>query len=853
MKIKFTKLILGIAFFLVTNAKSNAQTAFVPNQSDNTVSVINVATNTVTSIIPVGIHPIGVSVSPDGSIVYITNIGDISVSVINTATNTVSAIIPVGNNPKGVSVSPDGSKVYVANENDNTVSIINTATNTVSATITVGTNPFGMCVSPDGSKVYVANFSDSTVSVIATATNTVSATITAGNSPDGICVSPDGTKVYVANYGGNTVSVINTATNTVSTTIPVGNNPYGLSINPNGTNLYVANHGDNTVSVIYTATNILSATITVGNYPYGISISPDGTKVYAANEADNTVSVINTATNTVSATITVGNRPYSFGNFISTYTITTDIPSYVPTNGLVAWYPFTGNANDSSGNGNNGTVNGATLTYDRFCNPNSAYSFNAIGDYITGSCTNYPTADRTISLWFFSTNFNMSPPQSGLMGYGGGGYAVSWYEVLSSTYYGMSCHWNVNTVLSNYSSGPPSNQWHLWVTTIDTSGTKFYIDGLLYSSSPTYISNTMVNGKVFVFGQIVSPDGISAYTDGSVGQYQGVLDDIGIWNRALTPAEVMGLYVINNPATITTNGDTTFCVGDSLTLSTNANSSYLWSNSSTTQSINVNTTGTYTVTVTNCNGNTAISSPMVVTVNPLPTLVVSTSDTVLCLNASSIGLMALPIGGLWTGNGVSGSNFVPSIAGSGNHPILYHYTDGNGCIDSTAINMTVNPLPTLNVSSADTVFCTNWASTSLFGLPSGGIWSGSGVTGNSFSPSSAGIGNHPIVYSFTDSNGCTNTDTLRMIVNSCTGILGLTKNNSISFYPNPTTSSFTLLLNAQVKDAEVVIYDVIGNEMMRKKMNDSSMEIEKGNMQSGVYFVKVWNNDWQGVEKIVVE
>ena len=51
------------------------------------------------------------------------------------------------------------------------------------------------------------------------------------------------------------------------------------------------------------------------------------------------------------------------------------VPSYVPTNGLVGWWPFNGNANDESGNGNNGTVNGATLTSDRFGNVNMAYDF----------------------------------------------------------------------------------------------------------------------------------------------------------------------------------------------------------------------------------------------------------------------------------------------------------------------------------------------------------------------------------------------------------------------------------------------------------------------------------------------
>jgi YVTN family beta-propeller protein len=67
--------------------------------------------------------------------------GDNSVSVIDTATNTVIATIPVGKSPIGVGVTPDGSKVYVANFQSNTVSVIDTVTNTVIATIRVGVQP----------------------------------------------------------------------------------------------------------------------------------------------------------------------------------------------------------------------------------------------------------------------------------------------------------------------------------------------------------------------------------------------------------------------------------------------------------------------------------------------------------------------------------------------------------------------------------------------------------------------------------------------------------------------------------------------------------------------------------------
>jgi hypothetical protein len=58
------------------------------------------------------------------------------------------------------------------------------------------------------------------------------------------------------------------------------------------------------------------------------------------------------------------------------------VPSYIPTNGLVGYWPFNGNANDASGNGNNGVVNGATLTSDRNGNSNSAYSFNGVNDFV---------------------------------------------------------------------------------------------------------------------------------------------------------------------------------------------------------------------------------------------------------------------------------------------------------------------------------------------------------------------------------------------------------------------------------------------------------------------------------------
>ena len=305
--------------------KANAQTAYIANYNDSTVSVINVATNTVTATIKGFDTPWGVSVSPDGRKVYITNwINSGVVNVIDCITNTVSASIPVDSLPLGIIVSPDGNKVYVANSGSNAVSVISAATNDVAATIPVGKYPKCVAISPDGSTVYVSNYISNTVSVISTTTNTVTATINVGTFPYGISVSPDGKQVYVVIQYDSIVSVINAATNMVTATIPVGPNPMGICISPDGSKLYVANHNpvhNHTVHVINTVTNTVTATIPVGDLPMGISASPDGNKVYVANSGANSVSVINCATDTVSATIAVavGADPCAFGNFISTY------------------------------------------------------------------------------------------------------------------------------------------------------------------------------------------------------------------------------------------------------------------------------------------------------------------------------------------------------------------------------------------------------------------------------------------------------------------------------------------------------------------------------------------------------
>ncbi len=299
------------SFLYVTNNGAGAGT---------TVSVISTATNTVTDTVTGLSDPTGVAIIPGGIVTqgngaggeggggataYVANQSTNTVSVISTATNTVTATIPVGTNPAFVAAGPANTPaaghLYVSNAGSNTVSVVDTATNKVTATIPVGSTPVGVAVSPDGTHVYVTDVggSGNTVSVISTATNKVTATITVGSGPAGAVVSPDGTHLYVTNGISDTVSVINTATNKVTATIPVGHTPYFAAVSPDGSVVYVGNQTSGTVSVIDTATNAVIATIPVASDPVGVTdvaglaVSPDGTKLYVANPYDKNVSVLN--------------------------------------------------------------------------------------------------------------------------------------------------------------------------------------------------------------------------------------------------------------------------------------------------------------------------------------------------------------------------------------------------------------------------------------------------------------------------------------------------------------------------------------------------------------------------------
>lgn len=269
-----------------------ANRIYVPNTGDDTLSVIDGATNSVVATIPVGKSPCAVGTDSLSKLTYVANVNSNDVTVIDTVTNSKIATVPVGRFPCAVGVIGWSSRIYVGNYGSNSVSVVDGSTNTVIATIPLEGPPFGIGVNPKTNRIYIATGSVNVVTVFDGATNTIITTVPVGKGPDAIGVNPVTNRIYIGNYFSDTVSVLDGATNTVIATIPVGKEPSGVAANPTTNRVYVGNYASNTMSVLDGVSNVVVATLAVGFTPDGIAVNFLTNRVYSANSNTNNVSVI---------------------------------------------------------------------------------------------------------------------------------------------------------------------------------------------------------------------------------------------------------------------------------------------------------------------------------------------------------------------------------------------------------------------------------------------------------------------------------------------------------------------------------------------------------------------------------
>ena len=234
----------------------------------------------------------------------------------------------------------------------------------------------------------------------------------------------------------------------------------------------------------------------------------------------------------------------------------------------------------------------------------------------------------------------------------------------------------------------------------------------------------------------------------------------------LSAASIAAPVTVNAlPATpiITASGPTAFCPGGSVTLTSSAGSTYLWSTGETTPGINVTTAGSYTVRITNASGcQSGASVATIVTVNALPAtpIITASGPTTFCPGGSVTLTSSAGSTYLWS-TGVTNPSINVTTAGS----YTVEVTNENGCqsVASAPTLIIINALPTVNITSSDGAMCLNDLRT-LTGNPAGGtfiITGGPGsIAGNILS--ATGIGNIGLVYIFTDA--CTNEATQSILV-----------------------------------------------------------------------------------------
>lgn len=217
--------------------------------------------------------------------------------------------------------------------------------------------------------------------------------------------------------------------------------------------------------------------------------------------------------------------------------------------GLVSHYPLDGNANDLSGNNNHGTVNGAILDVDRNGNPNSCYYFDGIDDFIN---LGPDAADnvRAVSLWFsldesitasLSTNKTLIYRNNQMSGGPGndefGIYFSMWSSPVGRLEFSRYIGTNTNFRVYSDAHSWETNSWSHVVAIIDSiNGMKLYLDGVLQVSTDTSTKRVIATDDPTYLGLWGNASGSNRF-------FKGWIDEVRLYNRVITPAEINKLIL----------------------------------------------------------------------------------------------------------------------------------------------------------------------------------------------------------------------------------------------------------------------------------------------------------------------
>ncbi len=331
---------------------------------------------------------------------------------------------------------------------------------------------------------------------------------------------------------------------------------------------------------------------------------------------------------------------------------------------------------------------------------------------------------------------------------------------------------------------------------------------------------------------------------------------------AVTTASVNASPIITASGSQTLNCSTP-TVAITLTTTPSSGLTYSWSgpivSGQGTDAVVVSTAGLFSVTVTNTlNGcsNTATSSVSSNTTSPAITI--SGNQTLTCTSPTVvISIATTPSSGLtytWTGTVVSGQGTDAVVVNTAGMYTVTVTDATNGCSNSATSVITIDtaiPTVSLNTSSINLQCVTINSVTLVGGAPSGGVYSGNGVTSGVFSPSAVGIGTYTITYTYTDAaNGCSNSASDNIVVDACTGIQALTNNNSFNLFPNPNNGYLTI--QSPVFPAELNVFDINGKQVLSQTISALETVVDLSGITNGVYQLNIKTEQNSFNHKVII-
>jgi YVTN family beta-propeller protein len=307
---------------------SDKDRVYTGDQTSNTVSVINPASNKLLGVIRLGdpvpgaLSPLyrgqllvhGIGFSPDHRTIAVVSIGSNSVTLIDTATNKIKGVIYIGRSPHEAFFTPDGKELWVVVRGEDYVSVIDPVKMKEIRRVQAANGPGMVLFRPDGRYAFVPSSFTPELDVVDTQSYKVIARVPQASpfSPN-LAVSRDGTEVwFTLKDSGKTQVMSAQPPFSILATLDTGpiTNHVTLVENANGKFAYVTVGGENAVKVYRRGEKPeLVSTITTGDLPHGIWGSGDGTRVYVGLENQDAVIAIDTLANKILATIPIGQQP----------------------------------------------------------------------------------------------------------------------------------------------------------------------------------------------------------------------------------------------------------------------------------------------------------------------------------------------------------------------------------------------------------------------------------------------------------------------------------------------------------------------------------------------------------------